>query len=152
MTYAATAEPSAAPARRIALLNVKYSPNLGDGLLSECLEAELAHTFQAIAPGTQVFSIDLAGRRAYPAIAPSRRAAPCSTRRTREAKLREHSDSPRAEAPGATCTIITTCGGGRGRGVRGCVRVWCGRLMEVGELRARWGAERKRARWAPKGS
>lgn len=63
------------PARRIALLNVKYSPNLGDGLLSECLEAELARTFQTIAPGTQVFSIDLAGRRAYPAIAPSGRAA-----------------------------------------------------------------------------
>ncbi|GEN99823.1 hypothetical protein NSE01_16560 [Novosphingobium sediminis] len=63
------------PARRIALLNVKYSPNLGDGLLSECLEAELARTFQSIAPGTEVFSIDLAGRRAYPAIAPSRRAA-----------------------------------------------------------------------------
>ena len=61
--------------RRIALLNVKYSPNLGDGLLSECLEAELARTFQTIAPGTQVFSIDLAGRRGYPAIAPSRRAA-----------------------------------------------------------------------------
>lgn len=66
---------SPSPARRIALLNVKYSPNLGDGLLSECLEAELARTFQWIAPGTEVFSIDLAGRRAYPAIAPSRRAA-----------------------------------------------------------------------------
>lgn len=66
---------SPSPARRIALLNVKYSPNLGDGLLSECLEAELARTFQTIAPGTEVFSIDLAGRRAYPAIAPSRRAA-----------------------------------------------------------------------------
>lgn len=68
------AAPHSAP-RRIALLNVKYSPNLGDGLLSECLEAELARTFQTIAPGTEVFSIDLAGRRAYPAIAPSRRAA-----------------------------------------------------------------------------
>ena len=61
-------------ARRIALLNVKYSPNLGDGLLSECLEAELARSFAGIAPGTQVFSIDIAGRRAYPAIAPSQRA------------------------------------------------------------------------------
>lgn len=68
------AAPHSAP-RRIALLNVKYSPNLGDGLLSECLEAELARTFQTIAPGTEVFSIDLAGRQAYPAIAPSRRAA-----------------------------------------------------------------------------
>ena len=69
------AAPPPSPARRIALLNVKYSPNLGDGLLSECLEAELARTFQTIAPGTEVFSIDLAGRRVYPAIAPSRRAA-----------------------------------------------------------------------------
>lgn len=70
------AEPTATQQpRRIALLNVKYSPNLGDGLLSECLEAELARTFQSIAPGTEVFSIDLAGRQGYPAIAPSRRAA-----------------------------------------------------------------------------
>ena len=64
----------AVPARRIALLNVKYSPNLGDGLLSECLEAELALSFAVMAPHTTVFSIDLAGRRAYPAIAPSHRA------------------------------------------------------------------------------
>ena len=27
---------------KIALLNVKFSPNLGDGLLCECLERELA--------------------------------------------------------------------------------------------------------------
>ncbi|WP_226016318.1 polysaccharide pyruvyl transferase family protein [Novosphingobium sp. FKTRR1] len=54
---------------RIGLLNVKYSPNLGDGLLSECLERELA----AALPGALVHSIDLAGRRAYPAIRPSRR-------------------------------------------------------------------------------
>ncbi|MFM9937212.1 MAG: polysaccharide pyruvyl transferase family protein [Novosphingobium sp.] len=72
--FAGSARPVPA-ARRIALLNVKYSPNLGDGLLSECLEAELARTFQSIAPETQVFSIDLAGRRAYPAIAPSHRAS-----------------------------------------------------------------------------
>jgi len=56
MTSAASPHPpSPHSARRIALLNVKYSPNLGDGLLSECLEAELARTFQSIAPGTQVF-------------------------------------------------------------------------------------------------
>lgn len=54
---------------RIALLNVKYSPNLGDGLLSECLERELATAL----PGASVHSIDLAGRRGYPAIRPSRR-------------------------------------------------------------------------------
>ncbi len=75
MPAAKPPSPAPSPARRIALLNVKYSPNLGDGLLSECLEAELARTFQSIAPGTEVFSIDLAGRRAYPPIAPSRRAA-----------------------------------------------------------------------------
>lgn len=55
---------------KIALLNVKYSPNLGDGLLSECLEAELTSAL----PGAEVFSIDLAGRRAYPDLGPSRRA------------------------------------------------------------------------------
>lgn len=54
---------------KIALLNVKYSPNLGDGLLSECLERELGHAL----PGAQVFSIDLAGRTAYPGLGPSRR-------------------------------------------------------------------------------
>ncbi|MFC0205259.1 polysaccharide pyruvyl transferase family protein [Novosphingobium soli] len=46
---------------RIVLLNVKYSPNLGDGLLSECLERELA---QAL-PGCHVVSLDLAGRSAF---------------------------------------------------------------------------------------
>ena len=43
---------------KIALLNVKFSPNLGDGLLSECLERELAHAL----PGVEVVAIDLAGR------------------------------------------------------------------------------------------
>ncbi|MEO0031218.1 MAG: hypothetical protein RIS94_976 [Pseudomonadota bacterium] len=55
---------------KIALLNVKYSPNLGDGLLAECLERELERAL----PGAQVFSIDLAGRRAWPLPGPSRRA------------------------------------------------------------------------------
>lgn len=53
----------------IALLNVKYSPNLGDGLLSECLEREL----EACLPGSRVFSIDLAGRRVWASIGRSRR-------------------------------------------------------------------------------
>lgn len=45
----------------VLLLNVKYSANLGDGLLSECLEAELARQ-----PGVAgVTSLDLAGREAY---------------------------------------------------------------------------------------
>jgi len=54
---------------RIALLNVKFSPNLGDGLLSECLERELAVAL----PGADVVSIDLAGRNHYRGHGPSRR-------------------------------------------------------------------------------
>ena len=45
----------------IGVLNVRYSPNLGDGLLAECLEAEL----RSIRPGIETRSIDLAGRTAY---------------------------------------------------------------------------------------
>lgn len=45
----------------VALINVKYSPNLGDGLLSECLEAELA----AVLPEVSIRVIDLAGRAGY---------------------------------------------------------------------------------------
>ena len=46
---------------RIALFNVKYSPNLGDGIIAECLENELSR----IRPNWQVESIDLAGREEY---------------------------------------------------------------------------------------
>lgn len=46
---------------RIGLFNVKYSPNLGDGLLSECIEAELMR----IVPGLVVEAFDLAGRTDY---------------------------------------------------------------------------------------
>ena len=46
---------------RVGIFNVKYSPNLGDGLLSECLEAELALTV----PGLTIESFDLAGRTDY---------------------------------------------------------------------------------------
>lgn len=45
----------------VALLNVKYSPNLGDGIIAECLESELAR----VCPEWQVRSIDLAGRERY---------------------------------------------------------------------------------------
>lgn len=46
---------------RVGLLNVRFSPNLGDGLLAECMENELAAS-----PGVaRVVSIDLAGRQAY---------------------------------------------------------------------------------------
>jgi polysaccharide pyruvyl transferase WcaK-like protein len=46
---------------KIAIFNVKYSPNLGDGLLSECLERELT----AAAPVLTVNSVDLAGRTGF---------------------------------------------------------------------------------------
>ena len=46
---------------RIAIFNVKYSPNLGDGLLSECLEAELRAQNESVS----AYSIDLAGRTDY---------------------------------------------------------------------------------------
>lgn len=45
---------------KIALFNVKYSPNLGDGVIAECLEHELARR-----TGALVYSIDLAGRTAW---------------------------------------------------------------------------------------
>lgn len=46
---------------RITLLNVKYSPNLGDGIIAECLEHELVR----IRPDWQVHSVDLAGREKF---------------------------------------------------------------------------------------
>jgi glycosyltransferase involved in cell wall biosynthesis/polysaccharide pyruvyl transferase WcaK-like protein len=46
---------------RVGLFNVKFSPNLGDGLLSECLEAELATRL----PGLTIESLELAGRTQY---------------------------------------------------------------------------------------
>ena len=45
----------------VGALNVKYSPNLGDGLLAECLEAELVSN----GPDITTLAIDLAGRTAY---------------------------------------------------------------------------------------
>ena len=42
----------------INLFNVKYSPNLGDGVIAECLEAEIRRCI----PNAVVRSIDLAGR------------------------------------------------------------------------------------------
>lgn len=43
----------------IAVANVKFSPNLGDGLLAECLEAELRRG------GAQTLAIDIAGREGF---------------------------------------------------------------------------------------
>jgi polysaccharide pyruvyl transferase WcaK-like protein len=48
---------------RIALVNVRYSPNLGDGLIAECLEWALRQHL----PAADIVSIDLAGRTAYSA-------------------------------------------------------------------------------------
>lgn len=62
MTPDGSAQDEARLLSRIVLLNVKYSPNLGDGLLSECLERELARAL----PDCEVTSIDLAGRTGYP--------------------------------------------------------------------------------------
>ncbi|OAN66495.1 polysaccharide pyruvyl transferase family protein [Sphingomonas sp. TDK1] len=56
---------------RIAIFSVKYSPNLGDGLLSECLEHEL----QRHVPGLALTSLDLAGRAAYGRSLPNRKLA-----------------------------------------------------------------------------
>lgn len=46
---------------KIALINVRFSPNFGDGLLAECLEAELAREM----PEASFVSVDLAGRTGY---------------------------------------------------------------------------------------
>lgn len=46
---------------KIALINVRYSPNLGDGLLAECLEAELSRQL----PDASFVALDLAGRTGY---------------------------------------------------------------------------------------
>ena len=48
---------------RVRIFNVKYSPNLGDGLLSECLERALIDC--GASPDT--WSVDLAGRTSYAA-------------------------------------------------------------------------------------
>ena len=46
---------------RLALINVKYSPNLGDGVIAECLEA----TIRTMRPDWEVKSVDLAGREKF---------------------------------------------------------------------------------------
>ena len=43
---------------KISLLNVKYSPNLGDGIIAECLEHVLLQSDEV----SDVSSCDLAGR------------------------------------------------------------------------------------------
>ena len=46
---------------KIGLINVRYSPNLGDGLLAECLEAELSKQLG----DARIVTADLAGRTGY---------------------------------------------------------------------------------------
>lgn len=55
---------------RIVVFNVKYSPNLGDGLLSECLEEEL----RSCGGDVSVVTVDIAGRTDYGASGRNRRA------------------------------------------------------------------------------
>ncbi len=65
MTASLLARPAQVPARgpRIRIFNVKYSPNLGDGLLSECLEQALIDC----GADPDSWSVDLAGRTTYAA-------------------------------------------------------------------------------------
>lgn len=63
--FAPLCEEVAAPQREaspvVALFNVKYSPNLGDGIIAECLEYALSRAPRPVRP----ISFDLAGRVRY---------------------------------------------------------------------------------------
>jgi polysaccharide pyruvyl transferase WcaK-like protein len=61
MTTLPASEPFGSPSLVVRCFNVKYSPNLGDGLLSECLESALIDHGADKATG----SIDLAARTKY---------------------------------------------------------------------------------------
>lgn len=102
---------------KIVLFNVKYSPNLGDGVIAECLEAALrAQT------GAEVLSLDLAGRTTYGAARHAARGAairllrhlPPQIRRTLvrarlERSLERRSEHWRRALAGADLAVI---GGG----------------------------------------
>lgn len=62
---------AAATTHRIGIFNVKYSPNLGDGIIAECLEGELRRADPRVEP----VSIDLAGRTGFDPAHGNRRAA-----------------------------------------------------------------------------
>lgn len=53
--------PAGVAAVGVAIFNVKFSPNLGDGIIAECLERELRLANPALRP----MSIDLAGRSGF---------------------------------------------------------------------------------------
>ncbi len=55
---------------QVVVFNVKYSPNLGDGLLSECLEKE----FRSCGEDVSVVTVDIAGRTDYGSGNPNRAA------------------------------------------------------------------------------
>ncbi len=55
---------------QVVVFNVKYSPNLGDGLLSECLEGEL----RSCGEDVSVVTVDIAGRTDYGSGNPNRAA------------------------------------------------------------------------------
>lgn len=46
---------------KIIILNVKYSTNVGDGVIAECIE----HSLKNIMPGIEIESLDLGGRESY---------------------------------------------------------------------------------------
>ncbi|MFT4056787.1 MAG: polysaccharide pyruvyl transferase family protein [Novosphingobium sp.] len=71
-------------ATRVAILNVKYSPNLGDGIIAECLEGELCRA----RPHMEPVSIDLAGRTGFSAAHGRRRATLLSIIERLPARLR----------------------------------------------------------------
>jgi polysaccharide pyruvyl transferase WcaK-like protein len=62
--------PQKPPLMRVALLNLRYSPNLGDVLICECLEYGVR---QAV-PGLDVLQLDITGRRDF-AVGSARRLA-----------------------------------------------------------------------------
>ncbi|MEZ5815616.1 MAG: polysaccharide pyruvyl transferase family protein [Hyphomicrobiaceae bacterium] len=70
---------------RVAIFNVKYSPNLGDGIIAECLETALRRR-----TGWHVVSLDLAGRTAYRSdAAPRRRSLALQLLRAMPQRLRD---------------------------------------------------------------
>ncbi|PNU04770.1 polysaccharide pyruvyl transferase family protein [Novosphingobium guangzhouense] len=73
------------PARhRVAIFNVKFSPNLGDGIIAECLEGALRRADPRLDP----VSIDLAGRTEYSPLHGRRRARVLSIMERMPAPLR----------------------------------------------------------------
>jgi polysaccharide pyruvyl transferase WcaK-like protein len=60
--YADVLPPPQSRSIAVTLINLKYSPNLGDGIIAECLEREIARRL----PEAAIVTLDLAGRRDGP--------------------------------------------------------------------------------------